>query len=196
DAYDLFLRSAALAHDGAANKQAIKMLEQAVALDSGYAPSYEALGRRYYFDSVYSDGGDPAYQRSNAAYKKSLSLEPARVSAAGLLAANEVEGGDLDRAYNEANALVQQHPDQAFAHFSLAYVLRYAGRLNEAQSECDKAAALDTGNYNWRSCSFAFAEAGKLGRAMEYLNRDAGSEWANAVRVSVLMRQGKRADAQ
>ncbi len=196
EAYDLFLRSAALAHDGTANPQAIKMLEQAVALDSGYAPSWEALGRRYYFDSVYSDGGDPAYQRSNAAYKKALSLEPARVSAAGFLAANEVEGGDLDRGYNDANALVEQHPDQAFAHFSLAYVLRYAGRLNEAQSECDKASALDTGNYNWRSCSFAFAEAGKLGRAMEYLNRDAGSEWSNAVRVSVLMRQGKTADAR
>jgi hypothetical protein len=31
---------------------------------------------------------------------------------------------------------------------------------------------------------------------MEYLNLDAGSEWSNAVRVTVLMRMGKTADAQ
>jgi hypothetical protein len=31
---------------------------------------------------------------------------------------------------------------------------------------------------------------------MKYLNLDATSEWSNAVRVSVLMRQGKMADAQ
>jgi hypothetical protein len=31
---------------------------------------------------------------------------------------------------------------------------------------------------------------------MEYLNLDAGSEWSNAVRVSVLMREGKTTEAQ
>ena len=31
---------------------------------------------------------------------------------------------------------------------------------------------------------------------MEYLNRDAGSEWSNAVKVSVLMRDGRAAEAQ
>jgi hypothetical protein len=78
----------------------------------------------------------------------------------------------------------------------LAYVSRYAGRLDEAQSECDRALAIDSRNFNWRSCSFAFFEQGKSGRAMEYLNLDAGSEWSNAVRVTVLMRMGKSADAQ
>ena len=59
------------------------------------------------------------------------------------------------------------------AHYSLAYVLRYAGLLDEAQSECDQALAIDPANYNWRSCAFAFFEQGKEGRAMEYLNHDA-----------------------
>src|SRR5208282_4605827 len=81
-------------------------------------------------------------------------------------------------------------------HYSLGYVLRYAGLLDEAQSECDKALAIDSGNFNWRSCSFAFFEQGKSGRALEYLNLDASSEWTSAVRVSVLMRQDKMADAQ
>ncbi|MGB7333934.1 MAG: protein kinase [Terriglobales bacterium] len=196
EGYDVYLRSLAMSHDGAANKDAITMLEHAVALDPNYAPSWEALGRRYYFDAIYSGGGAAGYQRSNAAYKRAISLEPGRVSAAGFLAANEVEAGDLDKAYQDARALVQKRPDNAIAHYSLAYVLRYAGLLDEAQSECDRALAIDAGNYNWRSCSFAFFEAGKPGRAMEYLNRDAGSEWSNAVRVSVLMRQGKMTEAQ
>ncbi len=196
EGYELYLHSKAMAHDGGANKEAIAMLERAVGLDPNYAPAWEELGRRRYFDAIYSGGGAAGYQRSNAAYLRALALEPGRVSAAGLLAANEVEAGNLDKAYEDAWALVRKRPENAIAHYSLAYVLRYAGLLDVAQSECDQALAIDSKNYNWRSCSFAFFEQGKSDRAMEYLNLDAGSEWSNAVRVSVLMRQGKMPEAR
>jgi serine/threonine protein kinase len=193
--YELYMRTLPMAHDGDANKEAITMLERAVVLDPNYAPAWEALGRRYYFDAAYWNGAEGAYQHSNAAYQHALELEPARVSAAGLLAANEAEGGDLNRAYNDAHALVEKRPDSAFAHFSMAYVLRYVGRLDEAQDECDKAAEIDAMNYNWRTCALAFAEAGKEARAMDFLQRDAGSEWATSVRVSVLMREQQMTEA-
>ena len=196
EGYEMYLRSKSLAHDGGANKDAIAMLERAVALDANYAPAWEALGRRYYFDAIYSGGGAAGYQRSNAAYQLSLALEPGRVSAAGLLATNEVEAGNLDKAYEDAWALVRRRPDNAIAHYSLAYVLRYAGLLDMAQSECDQALAIDSKNYTWRSCSFAFFEQGNTARAIEYLNLDAGSEWSNATLVWVLMRQGKTAEAR
>ncbi|MGD0600084.1 MAG: protein kinase, partial [Terriglobales bacterium] len=144
EAYDAYLRTLAIPREVKSNKDAIEILEHVVSLDPNYAPAWEVLGRRYYFDAIYSDGGDAAYQRSNEAYHRALLLEPGRVSAAGLLAAQEAEGGNLDRAYLDARALVQRRPDAAYAHFSLAYVLRYAGRLDEAQSECDKALAIDT----------------------------------------------------
>ncbi len=196
ESYDLYMRSVSMPHDGTANKDAIAVLERAVGLDPNYALAWEALGRRYFLESAYGDGGDTSYQRSNAAYKRALALEPNRVSAAALLATNEAEGGYLDKAYDDARALVQKHPETAFAHFSLSYALRYAGRLDEAQSECDKALTIDSGNDHWRSCALAFAEAGKTARAMEFLNRDGSSEWSHAVRVSVLMREGKTAEAQ
>jgi serine/threonine protein kinase/cytochrome c-type biogenesis protein CcmH/NrfG len=196
EGYNLYLRSVSMSHDGATNKDAITMLERAVALDPNYAPAWEALGRRYYFDAIYSGGGTTGYQRSNAAYQRAIALEPARVSAAGYLATNEVEMGDLDKAYNDAEALVRRRPDNAVAHYSLAYVLRYAGLLEAAEQECDQALAIDPANFNWRSCSFAFFEQGKPGRALEYLKVDAGSEWTNAVRVTVLMRQGKSDEAK
>lgn len=195
DAYDAYLRTLAIPHEVKSNKDAIAILEQVVSLDPNYAPAWEVLGHRYYFDAIYSDGGEEGYQRSNAAYKRALSLEPGRVSALGRLATNEAEGGNLDRAYDDAQALVHKRPESAFAHFSLAYVLRYAGRLDEAQSECDKALAIDA-NHDWRTCALAFAETGKAVRAMDYLERDTGSEWSNSVRVSVLMRQGKMLEAQ
>jgi serine/threonine protein kinase len=195
EAYDMYLRTLAIPREVQSNKDAIAILEKVVSLDPNYAPAWEVLGRRYYFDAIYSDGGEAGYQRSNAAYRRALALEPGRVAAAGLLAAQEAEGGNLDRAYDDARALVQKRPDAAYAHFSLAYVLRYAGRLDEAQSECDKALAIDT-DYNWRTCALAFAEAGKADRAMQFLEQDTGSEWSNAIRVSVLMRQGKMLEAQ
>ncbi len=82
------------------------------------------------------------------------------------------------------------------AHHVLGYVLRYAGLLDESARECDTAAKLDRRDYQLRSCSSVFFEQGNPVRAMEYLNRDAGSEWSNAVKVSVLMREGKMPEAQ
>ncbi len=74
-------------------------------------------------------------------------------------------------------------------------MLRYIGRLDEAQSECEKAWVIDA-NDSWHTCALAFAEAGKAANAMKYVEHDTGSEWSNAVRVSVLMRQGKTTEAR
>ena len=57
-AYDFYLRSVAVPHDPAPNKEAIKMLEWAVGIDPNYAPAWEALGQRYYYDSTYGGGGE------------------------------------------------------------------------------------------------------------------------------------------
>ena len=196
EGYDIYLRSVQVPHDGAPNKNAIMMLERAVRLDPNYAPAWEALGRRYYFDAIYAGGGAAGYEKSNDAFEKALELEPGRASSAGFLTTNLVETGNLGKAYEDARELVTRRPENAMAHYSFAYVLRYAGRLDEAQKECDHAAQIDPGNYNWRSCAFAFFEQGKAQKAMEYLDRDKGSEWSNAVRVSVLMRMNKMKEAQ
>ena len=196
EGYDWYMRSLSIGHEAGPNKEGIKMLEQAVALDPKYAPAWEALGRRYYFDAIYANGGAAQYDRSNEAYQRALSLEPGRVGAAGFLAANEVEMGQLDKAYRSARDLVARRPDNAFAHYSLAYALRYAGLLDQAQKECDSAAAIDPGNYNWRSCAFAFFEVGKTASAEQYLEKDAGSDWSGAVMVSALMREGKIKEAR
>jgi eukaryotic-like serine/threonine-protein kinase len=196
EAYRLYMQSTAIPHDVGPNKDAIAMLEKAVKLDPNYAPAWETLGHRYYYDAVYSGGGAEGYEHSTAAYQRALVIEPGLTDAAGSLAINLADTGNLEKALEDARALVKRRPENAFAHFSLAYVLRYAGLLSQAQSECDRALSINPKNYNWRSCAFAFFEQGKETRAMEYLMLDEGSEYANAVKVTVLMREGKMTDAQ
>ena len=122
----------------APNKEAIKMLEQAVGIDPTYAPAWEALGQRYYFDSAFGGGGEDMFQRSNAAYERAVTLDPNRGLAASSLITNRVERGELGRAYDAATDLVRRRPQSADAHFALSYVLRYAGILDQSMQECNR----------------------------------------------------------
>ncbi len=179
EAYDLYLHSLALPHDPEPNKDAIAVLEHVVGEDQTYAPAWEELGQRYYYDSDYGGGGETMFQRSNAAYERALSLDPNRVSAASNLIVNRVERGELGRAYDAATDLVHRRPQSGEAHFALSYVLRYAGMQEKAAQECNAARSLDPGNFNFRSCAWAFMELGQTDRAMDFVHLDGGSEWAN-----------------
>jgi serine/threonine protein kinase/tetratricopeptide (TPR) repeat protein len=196
EAYDLYLRSVSLPHDAALNKEAIAMLERAVGLDATYAPAWRALGERYYYDSHYSDGGAPMFQRSTAAHERALALDPDYSDAAGMLITNRVETGELGRAYKDAKALVARHPENAMAHFALSYVLRYGGLLQESARECDTALSLDPGNYQFRSCSFVFDLTGNIERGMEFLQLDPGSGWVRSNLPLHFERAGQRAEAR
>jgi|SRR5215831_4371190 len=195
-AYDLYLHSLALPHDAQQNKDAIAVLEHVVEMDPDFAPAWEALGIRCYYDADYSDGGEAMFQRSNKAYERALQLDPNRIGAAGQLITNRVERGELRKAYQEAQDLVKRRPDSAQTHFVMGYVYRYAGMLEKSTSECDTALTLDPGNYTFRSCAWAFMELGNTDRAEDYVRLDAGSEWAAYVIPSILLRQGKVAEAR
>ncbi|MFZ0760572.1 MAG: protein kinase [Candidatus Sulfotelmatobacter sp.] len=196
EAYDIYLRSIALPHDPQPNKDAIAMLERAVGLDPTYAPAWNALGFRYYYDSQYAGGGEAMFQRAKAALERALALDPNFVSAAGQLIDMQVERGELIKAYQEAKVLVERHPESGAAHFSLAYVLRYGGVLDESAHECDSALALDPGNYQFRSCAFTFDEMGNYPRGMDFLQLDAGSQWVSANLIRHFIRTGDLAQAR
>jgi eukaryotic-like serine/threonine-protein kinase len=196
EAYDLYLRSIALPHDPLPNKDAIAMLERAVGLDPTYAPAWGYLGVRYYYDGSYSNGGEAMRKRSNAALERAISLDPNYSVAAAWLITNRVEQGELAKAYQDAKALVARHPESALAHFALAYVLRYGGAVEESAHECDAALSLDSGNFGLRSCAFTFDQLGNYARAMDFLQLDAGSEWASDNVMRHYVRDGKLAQAK
>ncbi|HWY57239.1 MAG TPA: protein kinase [Terriglobales bacterium] len=196
EAYDLYLRSIAVPHDPLPNKDAITMLERAVGLDPNYAPAWGSLGLRYHYDAAYSNGGEAMRKRSDTALERAISLDPNYSFAIAWLITNRVEQGQLVKAYQDAKALVERHPEDAGAHFALAYVLRYGGAIEESAHECEAALALDPGNFGLRSCSFTFDQLGNYARAMDFLQLDAGSMWVSNNMMREYMREGKLAQAK
>jgi TolB-like protein/tetratricopeptide (TPR) repeat protein len=196
EAYELYLRSVALSHDAAPNREGIKALERAVELDPNYAPAWEEVGQRYYYDSTYSNGGEQMFQHSNVALERSLALDPNLIAAASQLIVNRVDRGELGKAFEAAQALVKRRPENAQVHFTLGYVQRYAGMLEESARQCDTALTLAPGNYSFRSCAWAFMELGRFDRARDFIQLDAGSEWANYAIPSLLLREGRVAEAR
>ncbi len=196
EAYDLYLHSLALPHDPEPNRDAIAVLEHVVGEDQSYAPAWEELGQRYYYDSHFGGGGEKMFQRSNAAFERALSLDPNEVSAASNLIVNRVERGELGRAYDAATDLVRRRPQSAEAHFALSYVLRYAGMQEKAAQECNTARSLDPGNFTFRSCAWAFMELGQTDRAMDFVHLDAGSEYANWTTPYVYLSAGNVVQAR
>jgi len=196
EAYDLYLHALALPHDPSPNKDAIAVLQHVVQMDPDYAPAWEELGLRAYYDSQYSDGGETMFQLSNQACERALQLDPDLTVAASQVITNRVERGELGKAYQAAQELVKRHPESARAHFTMSYVYRYAGMLTDATNECNMALTLDPGNYIFRSCAWPFMELGKTERAEDFLRLDAGSEWAAYVTPSLLLRAGKVAEAR
>jgi eukaryotic-like serine/threonine-protein kinase len=194
EAYDLYLRASAISRDPQPNKQALAMLTRAVELDPAYAPAWNALGSREYYDGSYSDGGLAAIERARAAHERALQIDPNFTDAATPLVVMRVEAGDLMGALDDASRILRLRPDSARAHFTLGYVLRYTGALGDAARECDQALTLDPKDPGWRSCALAFVLLGNYEHAMDYIRLDGGSQWAAHMEADLRLRQGKLAE--
>ena len=174
------------------------MLERAVGLDPDYAPAWTALGQRYLYESQY--GRTVRRPRSFWSAPRRLRSAPSRStrtyggrgrshpSADGTAATTTgpMRGPEISCAGGRKNGR---------AHFVLAYVLRYAGLLEEAMRECDAALAADPHNRSLRSCGNAFELSGKTERARAFYRLDAGSNWSRMYEGSTLLWEKKLDEA-
>jgi len=182
--------------DPVPNRKAIAMLERAVGLEPNYAPSWRALALRYYYEARYAAGGEAMIKRCDSAAGRARALDPNFILAGTLLSETRVERGELGNGYQEAEDLVRRRPDSADAHLALSYVLRYAGLLEDAASQCEMARSLDPHNPGWRSCSAVFELRGDYKRAFDYIHLgDPGSEWSRTHLIELLLHQGKEREA-
>ncbi|MBV8774102.1 MAG: hypothetical protein JO166_17485 [Deltaproteobacteria bacterium] len=185
-AYDLYLRSVAIARDPAPNKSAIVALNEAIAEDPDYAPAWVELGWRHYLDAEYADGGEKAYKASTQASARAAALDPnGTANSIAIL----VDHGDLNEGYDEAQGLLSRRPDAPTAHFQMSYVYRYAGLLDQAARECDIALAIDPGYFLFRSCSKVFMYKGDYTRAQVFLDLDGNSGWSIRQKMHFALRQ-------
>lgn len=111
--------------------------------------------------------------------------------AADNLAIDQVEGGELSDAYTRAADLVRRRSESPHAHFTMGYVSRYAGLLNESARECNAALAADPRNRDFRGCYITFMQLKRNDRARDYLRLDAGSDWAKSGEADLLLREGQ-----
>ena len=194
DAYESYLHSFAFPYGSAAvNRQALALLEKSVQEFPDYAPAWKELAQREYSDFRYGDGGRTAEQHWLFDLNRALELDPGNVDVSASLVVHHVETGQNHEAFLMASDLVRHRPDKAAAHFALAYVLRYAGFLQESAKECDAGFAIDP--VGMRSCAVVFIELGNYPRAEDFIHIDLGTEWANALSIHALARQGRLSDA-
>jgi serine/threonine protein kinase len=195
EAYTLFLHAVALPSDLLPGKKARAMLEKSVALDPGYAPAWAALSARCAALSWYGDGGTEALRCAEAAMDRATALDPYNV---GIIAGRTMAftgWRGLRRSYQNLKELLRRRPDSGRLHFAMGYVLRYAGMLEQSESECDAALLVDAQDAGVRSCAVAFMLHGDYERARDYLRLDLGSEWQKAITVDLLLREGKEKEA-
>ena len=195
EAYDLYLRSLPASSDPAPNTEAMEQLERAVMLDPSYSPAWAQLARRYYYNANYADAGEEYYDRAEEAARRALQLDPELMLPQEDLIVIAVERGELAAAYEEAEKWIAQRPKSGRAHFARGYVLRYAGALDRAVRDCDRALALEPNNAGFRSCGVTNHMAGRYDRALQFLALDPGSSFADANRAVILMRQGRPEEA-
>jgi DNA-binding winged helix-turn-helix (wHTH) protein/serine/threonine protein kinase/Tfp pilus assembly protein PilF len=196
-AYELYLRAAAIPLDTRRDKQAILLLEQSVGMDPSFAPAWLILGRKYSSQGRYVGGDTAMMERARAAFMRALSLDPNYTAARANLIASYVESGNLPKGIDEAEGLIRRRSDSGDAHFILSYALRYAGLLEEAGHECETAFRLDphTQTIGLRSCAIVFALRGNYQRAKDYLNLDPTSDFSKAILLTTFLREGRQTEA-
>lgn len=184
EAYQLYLRAIALPQQPKLTEKAIELLERAVTLEPTFAPAWDELGIRYYASGTWFKGRDEARQKSLAAHRKALELDPELLSAARQIVNFRTEAGDLAVAYQEARRLYEHFGPGPSTHFTLSYVYRYGGMLEESQRQCELALAQDPQDPRLRSCGYAYLYGGDLTRPMDFFKLDEGSyfvEWATVL---------------
>jgi TolB-like protein/DNA-binding winged helix-turn-helix (wHTH) protein/tetratricopeptide (TPR) repeat protein len=148
EAYDLYLKGRFYWNQRtpAATRESIRLFQQAISLDPGFAEAYAGLARAYdvsNIDGIYSP--KDSFPQAKAAAEKAIELDPANAEAYALLGM-EKSHYEFDFAAAKADFLkaIELNPNLAFAHFlySNCYLMPM-GLREEAITENQKAIELD-----------------------------------------------------
>jgi eukaryotic-like serine/threonine-protein kinase len=126
-------------------KQAIQYFEQAIRLDSNYAPAYAGMADAY-AELGNTDFLAPteSFPKARTAALRALDIDPSLSDAHTALAeVNWWYDWDWSRAEKEFRRAIELNLTSAVAHFHYAYMLSTMGRFDEGISECKRAQELD-----------------------------------------------------
>ena len=147
EAYDLYLkgRFAWNHRSAAALPEAVRYLEQAVALDSGFARAWAALADAYVLVVPYAGASREAtWPKARAAAEKALALDSTQAEAHTSLAyGTMIYDWDWPAAEASFRRAIAANPNYPTGHHWYADFLAGRGRLEESLREMQRAHALD-----------------------------------------------------
>ena len=194
-AYEYYLRSISYPSTSEGDLLAIEMLTNSIQLDSSYAPTFAELGYRRQQYGNYGLAGAQEISKAEQAYLRALSLNEELLDALQNLSTLYTETARTEKAVELARSMLTINPNNASAHFSLGYVYRYAGMLEESEKEYDRALAIDPGNPRFRSAGITYDCLGKYEKAIQAFNLDKGSSFALFNIARVFYQQGEKQKA-
>lgn len=194
-AYEYYLRSISypLTNDG--DNLAIEMLKKSIELDPEYAPAYCQLGIRTKRLAQYGLLDPEEIQKAENYCLKALSLNEELLSALGNLAIFYTDTGRTEEAVGLIRRMLEINPNNANAHYSLGYIYRFAGILNEATQEMERALTLDPMNPGFRSIIITYRFVGKYEKAFETSKTFKESAFILGHTGFALLQQGEREKA-
>ncbi len=122
---------------------ALASLRRSVEMEPRFAPAWEELAWAYYGHVTSCGESRDNYDQALRAADHALSLVPDRPRALGVKAVILAETSRAEAAYELVTAAATKAPDNLDLMFARAYVLTYAGFLDEAIAETERAAAVD-----------------------------------------------------
>jgi tetratricopeptide (TPR) repeat protein len=142
-AYSLYLQANAIASDYDKLTDAVKLYEQCVELDPGFAPGWAQLGRAYRVVGKFLGGPDDSEARAEAALRRALEINP-RLSLAhkqyAMLESDQGHAlGALSRLLDEAN----RHGNDPELFAGLVHACRYCGLYDQSIAAHMEARRLD-----------------------------------------------------
>ncbi|MFQ5688389.1 MAG: tetratricopeptide repeat protein, partial [Candidatus Scalindua sp.] len=191
-AYEYYLRGVAFPHSNIENQLAVKILKKSIELDSSYAPVFSELGFRLNQIATYTSSGKSKHSKhSEMAFLKALSLNGKLVSALGGLSAHYTETGQIEKSVALLRRSLEINPTNADNHFYLGYAYRYAGLLEKAKEEMEKALAIDPQNRRFRSIGVTYMYLGDYKKALQGFGLDNGSAYCFSFKGQVYMRMNQ-----
>ena len=144
EAYEFYLRGRdALfryllrTHDEADLDEAVKMMHEAIGLDSDFARAHATLGRCYV---LYAQGwgGGENFVLAERSLKRALAIDPTLVNARLQMAYVDLHHGDKDRARARVSELRKEQPDDPSVLFVAGMLHRLDGLYERALATYDR----------------------------------------------------------
>ena len=153
-AYDLYMHGKVKV--GSENPEevesAIKLLEQAVAIDPNYAEAYATLARAYNtktFQFASESEKKQLNENAEVAVEKALALDPNLAEghfARGLILWTHAKRFPHEQAIQSLKRAIDLDPNMDEAHHQLSMIYAHIGLLDEAQKEVRKAVEINPNN--------------------------------------------------